>query len=138
MKLAGLLGGMRWRAQRHRQGRQTQHPAKLALLPHVSAESAGLQDGTRWRAPRHRHGKPDATPGHPPLLPQVPAQPAGLPDGTRWRALGYVATAAPLAVSGPRGVACAVAGLQRALFLDLEEDEEGGDDEDDGAVLGED
>ena len=67
---------------------------------------------------------------------QAPA--VALPNGARWRALGYATAAAPLAVSGPRGVACVVAGVQRALLVDLEEDEEAGDDEDDDAVLGED
>jgi hypothetical protein len=68
---------------------------------------------------------------------QAAAWPAGLPAGARARPLGYAAAAAPLAVSGPRGVACVVAGVQRALLLDLEEDVDaadggGHDDNDDG------
>ncbi|KAK9841963.1 hypothetical protein WJX81_001494 [Elliptochloris bilobata] len=74
--------------------------------------------------------------GMPPVLQEAPA--VALPEGARWRALGYAAAEAPLAVSGPRGVACVLAGLQRALFLDLEEDEEGGDEDEDCGVLGED
>jgi hypothetical protein len=64
---------------------------------------------------------------------QAAAWPAELPAGARARPLGYAAAAAPLAVSGPRGVACVVAGVQRALLLDLEEDEEVGDGGNDDA-----
>lgn len=35
------------------------------------------------------------------------------------RGLGHAQAAAPLAVSGPRGVACAPVGLQRIVLLDL-------------------
>ena len=40
-------------------------------------------------------------------------------EGARRRALCYSQAHAPLAVSGPRGVACVLVGLQRILLLDL-------------------
>ncbi|EIE25305.1 hypothetical protein COCSUDRAFT_46664 [Coccomyxa subellipsoidea C-169] len=49
------------------------------------------------------------------------------------RGLGHAQAAAPLAVSGPRGVACAPVGLQRIVLLDLEEEE---DDEAEGSEGG--
>ncbi|KAK9909067.1 hypothetical protein WJX75_006696 [Coccomyxa subellipsoidea] len=44
-------------------------------------------------------------------------------EGLAKRGLGYAQAAAPLAVSGPRGVACTAVGLQRIVLLDLEEEE---------------
>ena len=43
--------------------------------------------------------------------------------------LPYPTVLPPLAVSGPRGIACVFSGVQRALLFDLEEDEAGEDDE---------
>ena len=48
----------------------------------------------------------------------------------RSRACLYLVASAPLAVSGPRGVACVWAGIQRALLYDMEE-HEGSEDGDD-------
>ncbi|KAL4858703.1 Anaphase-promoting complex subunit 4 [Chlorella vulgaris] len=47
-----------------------------------------------------------------------------LPADCRQRALPYSAVQAPLAASASRGVACVLAGLQRVLLYDLEEDDE--------------
>lgn len=49
--------------------------------------------------------------------------------GASWRACPYPTASAPLAVSGPRGVACVFAGLQRVLLYDLEDTEESDDEE---------
>lgn len=40
-------------------------------------------------------------------------------EGLAKRGLGYAQAAAPLAVSGTRGVACTAVGLQRIVLLDL-------------------
>lgn len=40
-------------------------------------------------------------------------------EGLSKRGLGYAQAAAPLAVSGSRGVACTFVGLQRLVLLDL-------------------
>ena len=40
-------------------------------------------------------------------------------EGLSKRGLGYAQAAAPLAVSGSRGVACAFVGVQRIILLDL-------------------
>ena len=48
---------------------------------------------------------------------------------SRHRVLPYPTVLPPLAVSGPRGVACVFSGVQRALLFDLEEDEGGEEDE---------
>jgi len=50
---------------------------------------------------------------------------------SRQRKLPYPTVLPPLAVSGPRGVACVFAGVQRALLFDLEDDEAAEEDEDD-------
>lgn len=50
--------------------------------------------------------------------------------GAASRACPYPTVSAPLAVSGPRGVACVFAGQQRVLVFDLEEHE--GSDGDEG------
>ena len=47
-----------------------------------------------------------------------------LPDEARQRSNSYSQVQAPLAVSGPRGVACVASGKQRAVIYDLVEDEE--------------
>ena len=47
-----------------------------------------------------------------------------LPDAARQRSSPYSQVQAPLAVSGPRGVACVASGKQRAVIYDLVEDEE--------------
>ncbi|CAL8460535.1 g64 [Coccomyxa elongata] len=52
-------------------------------------------------------------------------------EGLSKRCLGYAQAAAPLAVSGSRGVACTFVGLQRIVLLDLEENEEDGDQSED-------
>lgn len=49
--------------------------------------------------------------------------------GCRQRGIPHADAAPPLAVSGPRGVACVATVLPRALLYDLEAEEEG-DDED--------
>ena len=49
---------------------------------------------------------------------------------SRQRMLPYPTVLPPMAVSGPRGVACVFAGVQRALLLDLEDDEAAEDEED--------
>ena len=47
-----------------------------------------------------------------------------LPEEARQRSSPYNQVQAPLAVSGPRGVACVPSGKQRAVIYDLVEDEE--------------
>ena len=47
-----------------------------------------------------------------------------LPDDMRQRTITYGQVQGPLAVSGPRGVACVPCGKQRALVFDLVEDED--------------
>lgn len=49
--------------------------------------------------------------------------------GASARACPYPTASAPLAVSGPRGVACVFSGLQRVLIFDLEEHEGSDGDE---------
>ncbi|GAB4814517.1 hypothetical protein N2152v2_001563 [Parachlorella kessleri] len=49
---------------------------------------------------------------------------SALPPSCRQRSLPYPSVHPPLAVSAPRGVACVLVGTQRAMLLDLEEDEE--------------
>lgn len=54
--------------------------------------------------------------------------------GASSRLCAYPTASAPLAVSGPRGVACVFAGLQRVLLYDLEDNEDSeGDEEDEGS-----
>ena len=45
-------------------------------------------------------------------------------EGLRQRRCQYGHARMPLAVSGPRGVACVIAGNRRALLYDLVEDDE--------------
>jgi hypothetical protein len=57
--------------------------------------------------------------------------------GCRQRGVPHADAAPPLAVRGPRGVACVATALPRALLYDLEAEEEGDDEgeeeEDEGA-----
>lgn len=55
--------------------------------------------------------------------------------GCACRACPYPTASAPLAVSGPRGVACVFSGLQRVLLYDLEETEESDEEEDERGQL---
>ena len=50
---------------------------------------------------------------------------------SRQRMLPYPTVLPPLAVSGPRGVACVFAGVQRALLFDLEDDEAAEEEDED-------
>ena len=52
------------------------------------------------------------------------------------RACPYPTAFAPLAVSGPRGVACVFSGNQRVLLYDLEEAEESDEEEEGGDEAG--
>jgi hypothetical protein len=52
------------------------------------------------------------------------------------RVLPYPTAQGPLAVSASRGVGCVLAGCQRVLLFDLEEDEEGEDEEAEMGVAG--
>ena len=49
--------------------------------------------------------------------------------GCGQRGIPHAGAAQPLAVSGPRGVACVATALPRALLYDLEAEEEGDDEE---------
>lgn len=52
--------------------------------------------------------------------------------GCRQRPVPHADVAPPLAVSGPRGVACVATALPRAVLYDLEAEEEGEEEEEEG------
>ncbi|KAL4445375.1 hypothetical protein ABPG77_011200 [Micractinium sp. CCAP 211/92] len=91
-------------------------PCLLALLPRESLRFVEL--------PADLLGDSEALQLCQLLLESAGGGTSPLPEGCRQRELPYPRVQAPLAVSASRGVGCVLAGTQRVLLYDLEEDEE--------------
>ncbi|KAL4428023.1 hypothetical protein ABPG75_002112 [Micractinium tetrahymenae] len=102
-------------------------PCRLALLPQDDMQFTEL--------PAELLGDADALQLCQLLLESTGSGASPLPEGCRQRELPYPWVQAPLAVSASRGVGCVLAGTQRVLLYDLEEDEDEEEDEEGGEEL---